>query len=119
MANVLQYIPEVDGDEIAYLNMIITPLNEAQASQFAIMYRSRRKEPLMILLLAILGFFFIAGIHRLIMGKMGLGILYVLTAGLCFIGTIVDVVNYKKLAAEYNQQQAYEVANIMRSMGQM
>jgi len=119
MANVLQYIPDADGDEIAYLNMIVQPLTDQQAAQFAMMYRARRKDPQMILILAIVGFLGIAGIHRLIIGNIGLGILYVLTGGLCGIGTIVDIVNYKKLASGYNQQQAYEVANIMRSMGQL
>ncbi|MCX6140986.1 MAG: TM2 domain-containing protein [Candidatus Kapabacteria bacterium] len=119
MANVLQYIPDADGEEISYLNMIISPMSDEQAMQFAMMYRSRRKEPQMILILAIVGFIGIAGIHRFVIGNIGLGILYVLTGGLCWIGTIVDIVNYRKLAAEYNQQQAYEVANIMRSMGQL
>lgn len=119
MANVLQYIPDADGEEIAYLNMIVSPMNDAQAQQFSMMYRSRRKEPQMILILAIVGFIGIAGIHRFVIGNIGLGVLYVLTGGLCWIGTIIDIVNYRKLASDFNQGQAYEVANIMRSMGQL
>ncbi|MBC8124913.1 MAG: TM2 domain-containing protein [Candidatus Kapabacteria bacterium] len=119
MANVLQYVPDADGEEISYLNMIVSPMSDQQAMQFAMMYRSRRKEPQMILILALVGFVFAAGIHRFVLGHIGLGILYLLTGGLCFIGTIIDIVNYRKLAAEYNQQQAFEVANIMRSMGQL
>ena len=119
MANVLQYVPDADGEEIAYLNMIVSPMSDAQAMQFAMMYRSRRKEPQMILILAIVGFLPIAGLHRFVIGQIGMGILYVFTGGLCYIGTIIDIINYKRLAAEYNQQQAFEVANIMRSMGQL
>ena len=32
-----------------------------------------------------------------------MGILYFLTGGLCLIGTIVDLVNHRSLAFEYNQ----------------
>ncbi len=45
-----------------------------------------------------------------------MGILFLLTLGFCYIGVIVDLVNYRKLASEYNQAQAYEVATLMRSM---
>ncbi|MBK6913032.1 MAG: TM2 domain-containing protein [Ignavibacteriales bacterium] len=58
---------------------------------------------------------FLAGIHRFVLGNIGLGILYVLTGGLCLIGTIVDLVNYKKLTFEYNQKVAQEVMMMMRS----
>lgn len=50
----------------------------------------------LLLILCILGFFGIAGIHRMVVGKVGTGILYLLTAGWFGIGTIVDIV---KLAA--------------------
>ena len=33
-----------------------------------------------------------------------MGILYLLTFGLCYIGTIVDLINYKKLSLERNQE---------------
>jgi hypothetical protein len=37
-----------------------------------------------------------------------MGILYLFTAGFCFIGTIIDLVNYKTLANDYNRKMAYE-----------
>jgi hypothetical protein len=43
------------------------------------------------LLLAIVGFFGAAGLHRLYVGKIGTGLLYLMTVGWFFIGTIVDV----------------------------
>lgn len=33
------------------------------------------------------------GVHRFMAGKIGTGILYLLTGGLCGIGWIVDIVN--------------------------
>ncbi len=117
MANVFQYLPDLDGDELAYVNMIVSDMTDTQAQQFAMMYRSRRKDPQMILILTLVGFLGFAGIQRFVLNQIGMGILYFLTGGFCGIGTIVDLVNYRKLSSEYNQQQAYEVANLMRTMG--
>jgi TM2 domain-containing membrane protein YozV len=118
MANVFQYLPDLDGDELAYVNMLVAPMTEEQAQQFTMMYRSRRKDPQMILLLTLVGFLGFAGIQRFVLNQIGMGIVYLLTFGFCYIGVIVDLVNYRKLASEYNQQQAYELANLMRTMGQ-
>lgn len=117
MANVFQFLPDLDGDEMSYVQMLVAPMNDEQAMQFAMMYRARRKDPQMILILTLIGFLGFAGIHRFVIGQIGMGILYLLTGGLCWIGIIVDLVNYRKLASEYNQQQAYEVAQIMQRIG--
>lgn len=109
MANVLEYLPELEGDEAAYIGQMLKGMDDDQAKRFAHVYRARRKDPQLILLTAIIGFFGVAGIHRLIIGHIGMGILYLLTAGLCFIGTIVDLINYKNLAFEYNRDIAQEV----------
>ena len=50
------------------------------------------KEKSTTLLLAILGIFGVAGIHRMYVGKIGTGILWLITAGWCYIGTIIDIV---------------------------
>lgn len=44
------------------------------------------------LILCCLGFVVVAGIHRFYVGKIGTGILYLLTGGFCLIGTIIDLV---------------------------
>jgi TM2 domain-containing membrane protein YozV len=55
-----------------------------------------------------------AGIHRFLIGQIGMGILFLLTGGLCFIGTIVDAINHKKLAFEYNQEMIAESIALIR-----
>jgi len=65
---------------------------------------------------AIIGLLGIGGIQRFMIGQMGMGILYLLTGGLCFIGTIIDLVNYKKLTFEYNQEAANRVIRAAKSM---
>ena len=113
MANVLDLLPELMGDEQAYIAGIIRNYDDDKARQFANAYRARRREPQTILLLALVGFLGLAGIQRFMVDQIGMGILYLLTGGLCAIGTIVDMINYKKIAFEYNMKQAQQVAAII------
>jgi TM2 domain-containing membrane protein YozV len=115
MANVLRHLPELEGMELGYIQGLMKSMDEDQASLFAQVYRARRKDSQMILILTLLGFFGFAGLHRFILGQIGLGILYILTLGLCFIGTIVDLVNYKSLAYEYNIKVAHETMNLLNA----
>jgi len=113
MANVLRHLPELEGMELGYIQGILKNMDEDQANLFAQVYRARRKDNQMILILCLVGFFGFAGLHRFILGQIGLGILYFFTLGLCFIGTIVDLVNYKSLAYEYNIKVAHETLSMM------
>lgn len=113
MANVLRHLPELEGMELGYIQGLMKNMDEDQASLFAQVYRARRKDSQMILILTLIGFFGFAGLHRFILGQVGLGILYILTVGLCFIGTIVDLVNYKSLAYEYNIKMAHETLSMI------
>ncbi|MDN3204464.1 TM2 domain-containing protein [Algoriphagus sediminis] len=114
MANVLRHLPELEGMELGYVQGLMKGMSEDQASLFAQVYRAKRKDAQMILILTLIGFFGFAGLHRFILGQIGLGILYFLTVGLCFIGTIVDLVNYKSLAYEYNVRVANETINLLQ-----
>lgn len=115
MANALTYLPELDDSELVYVNSLFANMTNDQAQQFAMVYRVRRKDPQMILILTLIGFFGVAGINRIMLNQVGMGILYFLTAGLCFIGVIIDLVNYRKMTAEYNQNQAYLVAQLIQT----
>ncbi|MBR7131917.1 MAG: TM2 domain-containing protein [Clostridia bacterium] len=52
-----------------------------------------RKSKKVALILCIIGFFGIAGIHRMYVGKVGSGVLHLLTYGICGIGTIIDLIS--------------------------
>jgi TM2 domain-containing membrane protein YozV len=114
MARMIDYIPELEGDEALYISKLMEKMDEETANRFANVYRARRQDPQTILLTAVLGFLGAAGIHRLIIGHIGMGILYLLTGGLCLIGTIVDVINYKNLAFEHNRKVAREVVSLIK-----
>lgn len=116
MAKILQLLPELIGEEQAFIHNIIKDMDDESAQQFATVYRVRRKDPQTILLLTLVGFLGIAGIQRFIVDQIGLGILYLLTGGICLIGTIVDLVNYKSIAFEYNIQQAQQIAAMVKSL---
>ena len=103
-------------EEYSYLQQVMAGMDERQTQNFVMFYSGKRKSPQDILLFTILGFLGIAGIQRLVVGQMGMGILYILTAGLCFIGTIVDVINHKSLATDYNQKAAYESLQMVKMM---
>ncbi len=113
MNKVLKYPPEAQGNELYFLTDLFKDFTEDEARDFANIYRSRRRDPNIILLTTIVGFFGFAGIQRFITEQIGLGILYFFTAGLCFIGTIVDLVNYQNIAFDYNRRIAHEVASIL------
>lgn len=108
MAKIIDILPEVTGEELMYIQNLIKDMSDEKARSFATVYRARRKDPTLILILCLIGFVVVAGIHRIVLNQVGMGILYLFTAGLCFIGTIVDLVNYQKLAFEYNRQMADE-----------
>ncbi|MFB6231444.1 MAG: TM2 domain-containing protein [Salinibacter sp.] len=113
MSNVLQHLPEIKGDEQLYVAKLINDMSDEQADRFARIYRERRKDPQTILLLALVGFAGVSGVHRFVVDEIGMGLLYLLTAGLCLIGTLVDVINYKSIAFRYNRRQADEVAALV------
>ena len=115
MANVYELMPEVMGEEQMYLSGLLKNMDDNQARNFANIYRTRRRDPQTILLLTLVGFLGISGIQRFITDQIGLGILYLLTGGICLIGTIIDLVNYKKIAFEYNQKQANQIAVMIKN----
>lgn len=113
MAKVIELLPELTGEEMMYVQHLLKDMDDEKGRAFSNVYRARRKEPMLILVTAVLGFFGVAGVHRLLTGQIGMGILYLFTVGLCFIGTIIDLINHQKLAFEYNQKVANEVVVMM------
>lgn len=104
----LKYLSDISLEELTAIHSSVAKLSDEQITRFCLLYRARRKDPQLILILTLLGFFGVAGIHRIVLNRIGMGILYLFTAGLCFIGTIVDLINYKSLTMEYNAQMIAE-----------
>ena len=113
MAKVINVLPELTGEEMVYVQKLIADFDDEKAKSFATVLRARRKDPMLILVLTLVGFLGFAGIQRMVVDQIGMGILYLLTLGLCFVGTIVDLVNYQKMAFEYNRRMADEVVTML------
>jgi len=110
---VLRVIPDIEYDELVTILNITREMSVPQQEQFLMLYQRRRKSRQELLLLSLLGFVGVAGIHRLIIGDIALGIIYLLTGGLCLIGTIVDIININSLTTRFNAKQAYETAALV------
>jgi TM2 domain-containing membrane protein YozV len=108
-------MPNLEPEELHYIQGTVKDFNDDQVRQFANIYNSRRKDPQIILLLTLIGFLGVAGVQRFVIDQMGMGLLYLFTGGLCVIGTIVDIVNYKRLAVEYNMKVANQVSGMLMS----
>ncbi len=91
-----------------YIQQLLEGMSEENQKIFANVYRTRRRDPQTVLLMGIIGLLVVPGLQRFYVDQIGMGILYFLTIGLCFIGSIVDLVNYKRLAMEYNTKVARE-----------
>jgi TM2 domain-containing membrane protein YozV len=116
MPNFFQFLPELQGRELMFVQGLTKDYDENQLMNFANIYRSRRRDPQLILLTTLLGFVGVSGVQRFLTNQIGMGILYLFTAGLCFIGTIIDLINYQDLAMEYNMRMANEAAMMVKAM---
>lgn len=116
MTTIYQFMPELDMQEMSYVQSVVKDYNEQQLLNFVNFYRSRRRDPQMILLCTLVGFLGFAGVQRFLTDEIGMGILYFFTAGLCLIGTIVDLINYRQIALQYNIKIANEVSSWVARM---
>jgi len=107
-------MPGVTTEELTFLQQATAELSENQKKHFYLIYTGKRKSPQDILIFTLIGFFCVAGIQRFLVGQIGMGILYFFTGGFCFIGTIVDLVNHKQLATDFNRKMAYESFQIAK-----
>ena len=110
MANIMNLMPELAGEELTSVGALAQGMSDDQVSTFAASYRAQRKDPNTVLLLTILGFIIVAGVQRFYVGQIGMGLLFLFTGGFCLIGTIIDVIGHKKLATQYNLGVASELA---------
>ena len=108
-------LPELDEPERSFIERLTTGMSETDILQFAAAYRQGRKDPQLVLLMAVIGIVAVPGLHRFALGQVGLGFLYLLTYGLLLFGTITDIVKHKELAFTYNRQVARRIAsNLVR-----
>lgn len=111
--NFMTLIPAIEPEEYAFLKEFTKNLPEDKFQLFVALYNGKRKKAETILICTLLGFVLAGGIQRFVIGQIGMGLLYLFTGGLCLIGTIIDLVNYKQLTNEFNQKMAIETMTIV------
>src|SRR5262245_17400743 len=119
MPLITHHLPELQGEEKLCIQHLIEGMSEEQAHLFAGAYRQRRKDPHTVLLTAIVGLVAIPGLQRFWLGQIGMGLLYLFTWGLVLVGSISDLVRYKKLALNYNREVAMEIGGNLPARGGM
>ena len=113
MARIINYLPELSGNELIYVSNLMNNMTDNDAEIFTRIYRARRREPLLVLVASLGGLLVIPGLQRFILNQIGMGILYLLTIGLCFVGSIIDLINYQRMAFNYNRKIADEAMALM------
>ena len=108
---VTHYLPELDEPERSFIERLTAGMSHENIQQFAAAYRQVRKDPQTLRLMAIIGIVAIPGLHRFWVGQLGIGVLYLVTWGLLLVGTIMDIVQYRDLAFNYNQQVGKRIAS--------
>lgn len=114
MENPFLNLKSITPTEMIHLKNVTANLSEEKLKSFVVVYSSKRREAELLLIIACAGFFGVAGIQRFLTGQIGMGILYFFTGGLCAIGTIIDIINHKQLADEYNAQMANETLQLIQ-----
>jgi TM2 domain-containing membrane protein YozV len=112
-SNILPLIANLDLAEVNDLTPFLQGLSEDKQKEFLTIYLKKRRDPILILVCTLVGFVGFAGLHRFITNRIGLGLVYFFTAGLLLIGTIIDLIRYKKIARKYNITVAHQTASML------
>lgn len=71
------------------INTYMNEINGTRENNYVVSYKSPKSNTIALLTCIFLG---VIGVHRFYVGKVGTGILYIFTGGLCGIGVIVDII---------------------------
>ena len=118
MNQMFKLFPELanlDMEEMNYIKDCIQDMDEETMNTFANIYRAQRRDPQTVLILCLVGLFVIPGVQRFYLNQIGMGLLFLFTLGLCVIGSIIDLVNHKRLALEYNMKVAQNIITVIKT----
>jgi len=97
-------IAGIGVDEINMINTYTSDFSKKKLDKFLNIYVGQRYKSSDILIYTLIGLIGIGGIQRFALKQTGMGILFILTYGLFFLGTIIDLVNHKKMTVEANEK---------------
>ncbi|MCW3462503.1 TM2 domain-containing protein [Chitinophaga nivalis] len=106
-------LPGIETEEMLWLEELTRNYTPENKQRFLAVYQSRRKDPQVILICSLIGFTGVAGVQRFLLNQIAMGIVYLITIGFCGIGTIIDAINYRKLAWKFNKKEAVSTAALL------
>ena len=109
MTYLMPYLLELSGSEKICIQNLIAQMPVQQAEVFLLEYRRRRKDPQTVLLAAVIGLVACPGFQRFWLGEVGMGLLFLFTAGLLAVGSIIDLCTYRTLARCHNEKVARKI----------
>lgn len=83
------YIDDDLDQKTSQINTYMNEINETRENNYVDTYKSPKNKIIALLTCIFLG---AIGVHRFYVGKVGTGILYLFTGGICGIGVIVDII---------------------------
>ncbi len=84
MDKISKFLPELTGKERNVVLGILEKLNDNNAFEYAEIYRKKRVSAEKIMLLALLGYIFLAGMHYFYLKKISKGIKFLFSLGYFF-----------------------------------
>jgi len=90
-------------------------MSEQQKFLFQTQYGAERRDRILILVISV--FLGALGIDRFLVGDVGLGLLKLLTGGVCGIFWLVDIFLIMGRVDDFNRTKAYEIAMAIRMSG--
>jgi hypothetical protein len=105
----MPYLLELSGSERIYIQNLIAQIPLQQAEVFLIEYRRRRKDSQTVLMAAVIGLVACPGFQRFWLGEMGMGLVFLFTAGFLAMGSIIDLATYRTLARCHNEKVARSI----------
>jgi TM2 domain len=109
MPYLIHYLQELSAAERSYIESLLAQMPREHAEAFVVQYSRRRKDPQTVLLAAVIGLCACPGFQRFWLGEVGMGLLFLITAGFLAMGSVIDLATYKTLALSHNQKVARQI----------
>lgn len=104
-------LPNLNAEEALYVKEVTRDMTDTEMGNFVAIYKGKRKDPKIMMLLTLIGFLGFAGVQRFVKNDILWGVIYLATGGFCLIGTVIDLINNESHTLEYNKRQAFEASN--------
>lgn len=111
----LTTLKTITPEEKVYIDNLIENLSEDEQEMFLAKYSLNRKNIIVFLMLILPSFFCLPGFHRFYVRDYMMGAAHLFTMGFCWIGSIVDAINCRKIVTKQNMMIAEGLVTEVRN----